>query len=296
MRSCLLPMNTDSQSTASSDAFKRQMHDFLDRFRRGKGNLTVLTGAGISAESGIPTFRGPEGYWTVGSQVYRPQEMATYEMFQRDPKAVWQFYLWRLGVCRQAQPNLGHKALVAIEKQLQERYTLITQNVDNLHLRAGQSLHRTYQIHGNLEYVRCSAACCRSVTEMPAGIAPKGRNETISDAEWRRLCCPRCGALLRPHVLWFDESYDEPFYRLQSSLAAARDTALLIVVGTSGTTNLPNQIVAHVYRRGGYIVDINPNANPFGQLAQSYEQGLAIREKSSSVLDLVARFLQKGVD
>jgi NAD-dependent SIR2 family protein deacetylase len=85
-------MNTDSQSTtASSDAFKRQLHDIIDRFRRGKGNLTVLTGAGISAESGIPTFRGPQGYWAVGSQVYRPQEMATFEMFQRDPKAVWPF-------------------------------------------------------------------------------------------------------------------------------------------------------------------------------------------------------------
>ncbi|MEJ2662111.1 MAG: Sir2 family NAD-dependent protein deacetylase, partial [Desulfobacteraceae bacterium] len=209
---------------------------------------------------------------------------------------VWQFYLWRLGVCRQAQPNLGHKALVILEKQLQERFILITQNVDNLHLRAGQSLERTYQIHGNLEYVRCSAACCRSVTKIPADIAPKGKNEDISDAEWRRLRCPRCKALLRPHVLWFDEGYDEPFFRLHSSLAAACNTTLLIVVGTSGATNLPNQIVAQVYQRGGDIIDINPNDNPFGRLAQSCERGLAIREKSSTVLDLVARYIQGVVD
>lgn len=272
---------------------KRQLYDFIERFRSRKGNLTVLTGAGISAESGIPTFRGPEGYWTVGSQVYRPQEMATFDMFQRDPKAVWQFYLWRLGVCRQAQPNQGHHALAAMEKQLQERFTLITQNVDNLHLRAGQSLDRTYQIHGNLEYVRCSAACGRTVAKIPPGVAPKGKDEEISDAEWRLLHCPRCKALLRPHVLWFDESYDEPFYRFHSSLAAAGNTTLLIVVGTSGTTNLPNQIVARVYRRGGFIIDINPNANPFGQLAQTWERGLAIREKSSQVLDVIVRHIQE---
>jgi NAD-dependent SIR2 family protein deacetylase len=89
-------MNADSPSTASSDSFKRRLHDFLARFHRGQGNLTVLTGAGVSAESGIPTFRGPEGYWTVGSRVYRPQEMATFEMFQRDPRSVWQFYLFAI--------------------------------------------------------------------------------------------------------------------------------------------------------------------------------------------------------
>jgi NAD-dependent protein deacetylase/lipoamidase len=281
-----------SPSTTLSGIDKGQLYDFLDRFRRRKGNLTVLTGAGISAESGIPTFRGPEGYWTVGSQVYRPQQMATFEMFQRDPKAVWQFYLWRLAVCRQARPNQGHLALVAMEKRLDDRFTLITQNVDNLHLRAGQSPERTYQIHGNLGYVRCSAACCRSITEIPAQVAPKGKNESISEAEWRLLRCPRCTALLRPHVLWFDESYDEPFYRLDSSLAAARNTTLLIVAGTSGTTDLPSRIVARVYRQGGLIIDINPNANPFGQLAREYERGLAIREKSSLVLKAIARHIE----
>ena len=218
--------------------------------------------------------------------------MATFEMFRRNPEAVWQFYLWRLGVCRQAMPNQGHKALVTIEKQLEERFTLITQNVDNLHLRAGQSPGRTYQIHGNLGYVRCSAGCCRSITEMPAGVTPKGKDEAISAAEWRLLRCPGCNALLRPHVLWFDESYDEPFFRLHSSLTAARDTILLIVVGTSGATNLPTQIVAQVYRQGGFIIDINPNDNPFGRLAQEYERGLAIRENSSMVLDVIARHLE----
>lgn len=249
-----------------------------------KGNVTVLTGAGISAESGIPTFRGPEGYWTVGSKVHQPQEMATQAMFRRDPQAVWQFYLWRLGVCRQACPNSGHEALVELEKQLGPRFTLITQNVDNLHLRAGQSPQRTYQIHGNLTYARCSAGCSRQVVPIPPEVTPKAKQEPVSRAEWQHLQCPRCKALLRPHVLWFDECYDEAYYRLDSSLEAARRTALLIVVGTSGATNLPAQIVSRVYHQGGFIIDINPESNPFGNLAQTYDKGLAIQAKSGLVL------------
>ena len=260
----------------------------LDQVRQSKGNVTVLTGAGISAESGIPTFRGPEGYWTVGSKVYQPQEMATQAMFRRDPRAVWQFYLWRLGVCRQAEPNAGHKALVQIEKQLRSRFTLITQNVDNLHLRAGQNPERTYQIHGNLTYVRCSAECSRGIIPMPPEVRPKAKEEAVPPEEWRKLHCPRCGALLRPHVLWFDESYDEDYYRLHSSLEAALATTLLIVVGTSGATNLPNQIVDQVYRQGGFIIDINPESNPFGQLARGYKKGLCIQAKSAGVLEEIA--------
>lgn len=253
------------------------------------GTLTVLTGAGISAESGIPTFRGPDGYWTVGSQVFQPQEIATWAMFQRDPRAVWKFYLWRLGVCRRAVPNQGHLALVALEKQLGARFVLITQNVDNLHLRAGQSPERTYQIHGNLCFLRCSAGCRPDILEVPPEVKPKEKHENISDAEWQRLHCERCGALFRPHVLWFDECYDEVYYRMHSSLAAARHTDLLLVVGTSGATNLPVQIVAQVQHQGGFIIDINPENNPFGQLAEAHPKGLAVKAASGAVLDAIAR-------
>ena len=90
----------------------------LQRIAAGDGNITVLTGAGISAESGIPTFRGPEGYWTVGSAVYQPQEMATFQMFSRMPEEVWKWYLYRMGVCQAARPNDGHSALVAMEKMV----------------------------------------------------------------------------------------------------------------------------------------------------------------------------------
>jgi NAD-dependent protein deacetylases, SIR2 family len=126
------------------------MIEAIARRLESGGRLTVMSGAGISAESGIPTFRGTEGYWTVGSRVYHPQEMATRAMFDRSPREVWRWYLYRMGVCRQAAPNAGHRAVVDLERLLGERFTLITQNVDGLHLRAGSSPGRALQIHGNV--------------------------------------------------------------------------------------------------------------------------------------------------
>ncbi|NOS74904.1 MAG: RNA polymerase subunit sigma, partial [Methyloglobulus sp.] len=114
--------------------------------------ITVLTGAGVSAESGIPTFRGEEGYWTVGSRNYQPSEIATQAMFQRNPKEVWKWFLYRRGICEDALPNPGHLAIVKMEKLLGSRFRLVTQNVDGLHLRAGSNIDRTYQVHGNLNY------------------------------------------------------------------------------------------------------------------------------------------------
>ncbi len=248
------------------------------------GGITVLTGAGISAESGIPTFRGLEGYWTVGSRVYQPQDMATLNMFQQNPRQVWQWYLYRMGVCHQANPNSGHMALITMESLFPDRFTLVTQNVDNLHLRAGHHQHNTFQIHGNVFYYRCAESCSFNIDPIPKAIQPKGKDDRITRTEWQLLHCQNCGGLMRPHVLWFDEMYDERYYRLESTLEAARNTSLLIVAGTSGATNLPNQVVGEVYRHGGIIIDINIDTNPFGILAGSYHRGVSIRQPSSQAL------------
>ncbi len=257
-----------------------------------KGKITVLTGAGISAESGIPTFRGPEGYWTVGSRVYQPQEMATWNMFQRDPRAVWQWYLYRLGICARAEPNQGHHALVELANLFQNRFTLITQNVDNLHLRAGQDANQTYEIHGNIFFVRCSNECDGSIHPLPQGITGKSKEEAISEDQWETLHCSECGQLLRPHVLWFDETYNEPHYRLESTLAVTHETTVLVIVGTSGATNLPNQIVSKVYRQGGAIIDINIASNRFGQFAEAYDAGMAILQPSNTALPEFVQYLK----
>ena len=256
---------------------------------QGKGNITVLTGAGISAESGIPTFRGPEGFWTIGSRNYHPQEMATLAMFNRDPESVWAWYLYRMGLCQKARPNAGHLALAAMESHLGDRFTLVTQNVDNLHILAGNSFSRTLQIHGNIFQTRCSSACTDRILPLPEGVAPKGKGATLTETEKRRLVCPRCGNWLRPHVLWFDETYNERHYRFHSALEAANRTGLLITVGTAGATTLPNHIVNLVHGHGGLIIDVNVADNPFGSLAKQSVRGVFVKRAGSEALAALAR-------
>jgi NAD-dependent deacetylase len=264
----------------------------LRAFSKSDGQITVLTGAGISAESGIPTFRGPEGYWTIGSKQYHPQEMATYQMFVQHPEAVWQWYLYRMGVCRDADPNPGHFAVAEMEDRFQDRFTLITQNVDGLHLRAGNSLERTFQIHGNVFFIRCAKGCIEKIVPIPEALPAKTREDALTETDRQLLVCPDCGGWLRPHVLWFDETYNEEHYRFVSSLKAARRTELLLVVGTSGATNLPNQVAWEVKDRGGIIVDINIEENPFTQLALSSPRGYFIKAPSAAALpEIMSIFL-----
>src|SRR5690606_22169563 len=166
------------------------------------GNVVVLTGAGVSAESGIPTFRGKEGYWTVGSREYHPQELATHEAFIRMPWDVWAWYLYRRGVCRAAQPNAAHHALAPRARAAGDRFALITQNVDGLHPRAGSPRERTYPIHGDINLMRCAQDCCLDRWPIPDEVPALGKGEPVADAHKGLLRCPRCGGMARPHVLW----------------------------------------------------------------------------------------------
>ncbi|WP_242347047.1 SIR2 family NAD-dependent protein deacylase [Anaeromyxobacter terrae] len=251
-----------------------KLQAILDGVRQAKGRVVALTGAGISAESGIPTFRGAEGYWVVGSQNYMPQEMATHEMFERSPEEVWRWYLYRFGVCRHAQPNAGHAALVALERAIGDRFTLVTQNIDGLHRRAGSE--RVLCIHGDAAYVRCAGECGVGRLDLPP-FPPRTKDEPFSAADRARLTCPSCGGWLRPHVLWFDEYYDEPNYRMESALSATSTADLLLVVGTSGATNLPMQIGRLAFERGAALVDVNPEENPFAELAARSPRGFFAR-------------------
>lgn len=235
--------------------------------------ITVLTGAGISAESGIPTFRGPEGYWTVGAKEYHPQEMATYAMFTKHPDEVWQWYLYRLSVCRNAEPNQAHIALVEMEKVFQDKFTLITQNVDNLHIRAGSNPERTFQIHGNVFFMRCLNECQQRLITLPLELFPRKKDQPLSQEDKNLLHCPDCGAGTRPHVLWFDESYDEHYFKFESAMAVAEKTDVLIIAGTSGATTLPNHVANIVYQNNGTIIDINIESNPFTDLALTSHGG-----------------------
>jgi NAD-dependent deacetylase len=262
----------------------------LDEVRRQGGPLLVLTGAGISAESGIPTFRGEEGYWVVGSRNYMPQEMATQQMFRRSPEEVWRWYLYRFGVCRHAQPNAGHRAIVDLERALGDRFTLVTQNIDGLHRRAGSSVERTCCIHGDAAWVRCAQECTDELFPLP-DFPTRDQESPFTSSDRERLTCPRCRGWLRPHVLWFDEYYDQEHYRMETALGAARKASLLLVVGTSGATNLPMQIGRLCFDREVALVDVNLQENPFSEMAQAAARGFFARGSAGERLPEMVRAL-----
>jgi NAD-dependent deacetylase len=234
------------------------------------GLLLFLTGAGISAESGIPTFRGPEGYWRVGSANYHPHELATFAAYSSMPDVVWGWYLYRRGVCRAASPNAAHMAIVRAEHALGDRFHLITQNVDGLHSRAGNTAERTYAIHGMIDHLRCARECTTDTHEIPAALPLEwARDRLPTSDELGALRCPRCGAPGRPHVLFFDEYYDEPRFRFESAQRKALLASALVVVGTAGMTNLPMRVGAIAAKRGipVHVVDVAPN--PFVDFARA---------------------------
>ena len=263
--------------------------DLLDRGRSGR--VVVLTGAGISAESGIPTFRGPEGYWTVGSRNYQPSEIGTLAAFERMPREVWRWYLFRRTVCRGARPNTAHLALADLEAHLGDRFDLITQNVDGLHLRAGNSDARTHRIHGQLDRMRSATGDPPGLFPMPDDLPDFDRETPLDDATWAALVCPN-GARARPHVLWFDEYYDEVHYRAETALAAAKAADLLIVVGTSGSTSLPHACAKLAEDNGAAIVDINPHPNPFAAQARAYRHGCFVQNQATAALPPIVAYLR----
>src|SRR5262245_59378851 len=173
-------------------------------------SVTVLTGAGVSAESGVPTFRGAGGLW----QNFRAQDLATPEAFERDPKRVWEFYNYRRNLLADVKPNPAHVALAELEKKT-ERFTLVTQNVDGLHQAAGSQ--RVIEIHGTIWGVRCTGCAVQAdrtgqrLPEMPT--------------------CDACGALLRPAVVWFGESL--PPDRWRDAEQSAQQCDCMLVIGTS---------------------------------------------------------------
>jgi NAD-dependent deacetylase len=270
--------------------------DLIAEALRGRGPMVFLTGAGISAESGVPTFRGPEGYWRVGSRNYQPMELATWSAFEAMPDEVWRWYLYRRAVCRAAEPNAAHRALVEAEAALGDRFLLVTQNVDGLHLRAGQSPERTYQIHGNIDLCRCADGCPAGADPgpLPAGIDGRwDRERLLTDAERRLLRCP-CGARLRPHVLWFDESYDESRFRFHSSLAAIERAALLVVIGTSGATSLPARMCERASARGIPFLVLDPETTAFASLAESSPRGTFLPGPASTLVPALVASLHEA--
>ncbi len=214
--------------------------------------VAVLTGAGVSAESGVPTFRGADGLW----RRYRAEELATPEAFARDPKLVWEWYDWRRQLLARCEPNPGHYAIAHLETCCRE-FLLITQNVDGLHQRAGS--RSLVELHGNVWRVRCQR--CEAITE----------NREVPLRSLPPRC--ECGGLLRPDVAWFGESL--PPEALHRAFAAAEACQVMLVVGTSAVVQPAASLPTVAREHGAYVVEVNPEPTPLSAMAHEIHRGLA---------------------
>ena len=213
--------------------------ELIQRLRTAR-RVAALTGAGVSQESGLRTFRDAQtGLWAQ----YRPEELASPEAFRRDPKLVWDWYAWRREAVKAVRPNPGHYALAQIEKRIPE-FILITQNVDGLHRRAGSQ--HLLELHGNIPRVRCAE--CYTFTE-------------IWDDDTEAIPrCRECGGLLRPDVVWFGELL--PRDQLEAAVEAARACDIFFSIGTSGVVQPAASLAFAAHNRGALVVEVNAEPTP----------------------------------
>lgn len=259
--------------------------------KKKKGYVTFLTGAGISAESGLPTYRSIDGIWIKGTKYHRPEEFGTLQYFRQETEEVWQYNLFWKKLIAEAQPNKGHLALTEIENLLGDRFKLITQNVDGLHQRAGTQ--KVYEIHGNKQKVRCSKECSEPI-DFPENVKQKEYTEDLTSEDIDGLKCKKCGSWLRPHTLWFDESYNEKYYYFDTAYDIADHTDILFVIGTSGSTALPVNIVETVKIKARWIVLVNPESDTyFDYILKGSKRLYSIRESSTSALPTLKTIIQE---
>lgn len=241
---------TKTASPLKIQNVKEDIQDIKKRLHNAE-TVTVLTGAGISAESGVPTFRGKDGLW----KNFRPEDLANPEAFKKNPKLVWEWYdsrrqtLWRL------KPNPGHIAIAEMEKRA-KNFALITQNVDGLHQLAGSK--NVIELHGNIWRVKCTA--CGKVNlnrDMPIKILP--------------FC--GCGGLLRPDVVWFGEMLSDN--ALTKAFAASNSCDIMFVIGTSGVVHPAASLALRAKDEGAFVVEINIENTPLSVSADATLLGKA---------------------
>ncbi len=206
--------------------------------------VAVLTGAGISAESGIPTFRDAQtGLWAQ----YNPEDLASPEAYAANAKLVWDWYAWRFEICINANPNPAHEKLAALEHRTPE-FLLVTQNVDGLHARAGSE--RLVELHGNILKARCENCSSRFKLEHGFEIPPK---------------CPSCSSRARPNVVWFGEQL--PRRELERAQNAFQTCEIALVIGTSGVVEPAASLGRMAKNRGAFLIELNPLETPLSSFA-----------------------------
>ncbi len=226
----------------------------------GAKRVAVLTGAGISAESGVPTFRGKDGLW----KQYRAESLATPDAFGRDPALVWEWYDWRRGIVSKVSPNRGHSVLAEWEG-LFPHLDIITQNVDGLHAKAGST--KIIELHGNIWKLRCT----REDTIYHDLNAPLPQIPPL---------CPVCQSILRPHVVWFGESLDPEV--INEAFRLCRESEVMLVVGTSAVVYPAAALPLAASEAGAKIIEINPDPTPL-----TSSSDISLRGKAGEILPLL---------
>ncbi len=263
----------------------------LDNYLSQAQRVCVLTGAGVSAESGIPTFRDAKtGFWAS----FDPADLATPEAFRRDPARVWSWYAMRRRMARSVEPNAAHRALAALEPRY-ESFTLVTQNVDDLHGRAGS--RNVLEIHGNILRARCAGGCVTvhrdDRSDLAAAVfaadqsAAAGVSDAAGDPDAAGVAvptCPECGDYFRPDVVWFGEAL--PPELIDRAFTAAADCDLFLLIGTSAEVYPAAGLPGAALERGARVVEINPDPTAFSTRAT-----LCIREPAAAYL---SRFLEQS--
>jgi NAD-dependent deacetylase len=229
-------------------------------------SVCVLTGAGISAESGVPTFRGEDGLW----KKFRPEELASFDAFIRNPDLVWEWYVYRRKLIHDVKPNPAHYALAELERRLED-FTLVTQNVDNLHRRAGSK--RVFELHGNIERSYC-IECGTFVPEL--------RLDQLKAAPR----CEKCGGLIRPDVVWFGELLPAEAFAEAESAASRCD--VFLSVGTSAVVYPAASIPYLALEHGAYVVVVNPERTDLSFHAQE-----TILGKAGEILPMLVQALPR---
>ena len=232
---------------------------------RDARRLTILTGAGVSAASGVPTFRGADGLW----RNVRPEELATADAFRRHPQLVWEWYAWRRSAIAGCAPNAAHEVIARWSQR--PGCAVLTQNVDDLHLRAGT--RHLVRLHGSIWELKCWRVCGQPVWRDECVDAP-GR-PSVADVP----SCPACGGLARPAVVWFGEALDPA--DLDAALAATACDVFL-TVGTSAVVYPAAGLVTEARRRGAFTIEINPEATPASSAVDA-----VLREPAEVVLPLL---------
>jgi len=237
---------------------------------RDAKRVVVLTGAGASEESGVPTFRDPQtGLWAK----YDPMVLATAEAFAQNPKLVWDWYEWRREVRRDTKPNAGHFALAQMQ-ELFPSFVVVTQNIDGLHRLAGS--RDVIELHGNLQRNKCSR---ENIIIERSSARPRADG---------MLVCPNCGALLRPDVVWFGEQL--PREAIERAFQMARECEIFFSIGTSAVVEPAASLPRIAKRSGAFLIEINPNATPVSEIAD-----VVVRGKAGEVLPLLLKNLSANL-